>query len=106
VCAAAGAAEAQGADGAAIVNGRCSICHGDPTSAPSLKGVAGRPIASTAYSNYSDALKAKSKEAWTDANLDAFLTDSQAFANGSWMTYEEPDPKARAAVISYLKTLK
>jgi cytochrome c2 len=106
ICGLAGQAGAQGADGAGIVTSRCSVCHGDPSSAPSLTGVAGRPIASTAYSNYSDALKAKSKQAWTDANLDAFLTDSQAFAPGSWMTYNEPDPKARAAVIAYLKTLK
>lgn len=106
VCELAGQVFAQGADGAAIVNSRCNLCHADPSSAPSLKGVAGRPIASTAYSNYSDALKAKANIPWTDANLDAFLTDSQAFAPGSWMTYNEPDPKARAAVIAYLKTLK
>ena len=106
VCGLAGQALAQGADGAAIVSSRCDVCHGDPSSAPKLAGVAGRPIASTAYSNYSDALKAKSKQVWTDANLDAFLTDSQAFAAGSWMTYNEPDPKVRAAVIAYLKTLK
>ena len=93
-------------DGAGIVGSRCNVCHGDPSSAPALAGVAGRPIASTAYSNYSDALKAKSKQVWSDANLDAFLTDSQAFAPGSWMTYAEPDAKTRAAVIAYLKTLK
>jgi cytochrome c len=106
LCAGAEPALAQGADGAAIVSSRCGVCHGDPSSAPPLAGVAGRAIASSTYSNYSDALKAKSKQVWSDTNLDAFLTDSQAFAPGSWMTYSEPDPKARAAVIAYLKTLK
>jgi cytochrome c len=105
VCGLASQALAQGADGAAIVASRCNVCHGDPTSAPSLTGVAGRAIASTAYSNYSDALKAKSKQVWSDVNLDAFLADSQTFAPGSWMSYTEPDPKTRAAVIAYLKTL-
>ena len=105
LCAVAGQSAAQD-DGASIVQSRCNVCHGDPSSAPSLAGVAGRPIASTAYSGYSDALKAHSKDTWTDANLDAFLTDSQAFAPGSWMTYSEPDAKTRAAIIAYLKTLK
>jgi cytochrome c len=104
---AAGAAAAQSAaDGAGIVNSRCNICHADPNSAPSLAGVSGRQIASSAYSGYSDALKAHAKDSWSDANLDAFLTDSQAFASGSWMDFKEPDAKARASVIAYLKTLK
>ena len=102
----AGPAAAQGADGAAIVNNRCNVCHSDPTSAPSLAGVVGRPIASSAFSGYSDALKARAKDVWSEGNLDAFLTDSQAFASGSWMDFKEPDPKARTAVIGYLKTLK
>ncbi len=106
ICGPSGPAAAQPADGAGIVNSRCNVCHADPNSAPSLAGVAGRAIASSTFSGYSDALKAHGKDVWSDANLDAFLTDSQAFANGSWMTYNEPDPKARAAVIAYLKTLK
>ena len=106
VCGTASQALAQSTDGASIVESRCNVCHADPSSAPPLAGVAGRPIASTAYGNYSDALKAKRNVPWTDANLDAFLTDSQAFAPGSWMTYNESDPKVRAAVIAYLKTLK
>jgi cytochrome c len=97
---------AQDADGSVIVNTRCNVCHGDPDMAPPLKGVAGRPIASTAFSGYSDALKAHKSETWTDDKLNAFLTNTQAFASGSWMDFQEPDAKARAAVIAYLKTLK
>ncbi len=106
ICLLAGPAGAQSADGAAIVNGRCNVCHADPSSAPPLAGVAGRPIASSSFMGYSDALKAHGKDVWSDANLDTFLTDTQAFASGSWMDFKEPDPKARAAVIAYLKTLK
>jgi cytochrome c len=106
LCALVGPAGAQPVDGAAIVNNRCDVCHADPSSSPSLTGVVGRPIASSAFNGYSDALKARGKDVWSEANLDAFLTDSQAFAPGSWMDFKEPDPKARAAVIAYLKTLR
>jgi cytochrome c len=104
-CGLAGSAAAQDA-GASIVNSRCNVCHSDGSSAPPLAGVVGRPIASSAFSGYSDALKARAKEVWSEGNLDAFLTDTQAFASGSWMDFKEPDPKSRAAVIAYLKTLK
>jgi cytochrome c len=83
---------------------QCTFCH-DGTSGPELEGVAGRKIAGTDFT-YSDALKAKSSETWTDANLDAFLKDTQGFAPGSKMMMTVPDDANRAAVIAYLKTLK
>jgi cytochrome c len=105
VLAVAGAAAAQDMDGATIVNRRCMLCHSNAEQAPSLKGVVGRPIASIADYGYSDALKAH-KEAWSESTLDTFLTNTQAFAAGSWMDFSESDPKVRKAIIDYLKTLK
>ena len=106
VCVASAPANAQSAaDGATIISTRCNVCHSDPSTAPSLKGAYGRLTASTDY-GYSDALKAHNKDTWTDASLDAFLTDTAAFAPGTYMDFKEPDPKARASVIAYLKTLK
>jgi len=101
----ASAAAAQDADGATIFNRRCNLCHGNAEQAPSLKGVVGRPIAAIADYGYSDALKGH-KEAWSESSLDKFLTNTQTFAPGSWMDFQEPDPKVRKAVIDYLKTLK
>lgn len=81
----------------------CSGCHA--SFAPTLKGVAGRKIASVEGASYSDALKAKSSDTWTDANLDAFLKDPNTFAPGNMMGVGVPDDKARADIIAYLKTL-
>jgi cytochrome c len=106
VFAAGPAAAAGGADG---FNDTCSVCHGlDAASgpiAPSLKGIAGRKIASLTDFDYSAALKAKGG-VWTDAALDAFIADPQTFAPGSSMPSGEPDPAKRQAIIDYLKTVK
>jgi cytochrome c len=87
----------------------CAACHSlDAASspvAPSLKGVAGRKIASLTDFDYSTALKAKTGT-WTDANLQAFIADPQTFAPGSDMPAGEPDPVKRQAIIDYLKTVK
>lgn len=84
---------------------QCSFCH-DGVSGPDLKGVSGRKIGSTDFS-FSEALKAKGQtETWTDANLDAFLKDSAAFAPGTVMAVAVPDDAQRAAIIAYLKSLK
>ena len=84
---------------------QCKFCHDDDTLGPPVTGVSGRKIASTSYS-YSDALKAKADQTWTDENLDAFLKNPNEFAPGTQMQLSVPDDAARKAIIEYLKTLK
>lgn len=101
------AGPAAAAGGADAFNDNCGVCHGlDAASspvAPTLKGVAGRKIASLTDFDYSAALKAKGGT-WTDAALAAFIADPQAFAPGNSMPSGEPDPVKRQAIIDYLKT--
>lgn len=83
----------------------CKGCHG-VSIAPTLRGVIGRPIASVAtFAGYSDALKTKSSMTWTQANLDAFLTEPAAFAPGTLMTQTIADAQRRADLIAYLASL-
>lgn len=89
----------------------CKACHtfdeGGPNRVgPNLHGVVGRPIASHAGFSYSDSLKEKSGETWTDAHLNAFLTKPKDFASGTKMGFagfhKEED---RVAVIAYLRSI-
>jgi cytochrome c len=83
----------------------CKGCHG-VSIAPTLRGVVGRPIASVvSFAGYSDALKSKSSMSWTEANLDAFLTDPARFAPGTLMTQTIADAQQRADLIAYLAML-
>jgi cytochrome c len=82
----------------------CRTCHGGLI-APTLRGIAGRPIASTDFGHYSAGLRAKAGESWTDANLDAFLRAPAEFAPGTEMSASVPEAQARADVIAFLKTL-
>lgn len=99
---AAGPALAQ--DGAQLFNMQCKMCHGGSPMGPALTGVAGAPIASKSFA-YSPGLKARGGT-WSDANLDAFLKAPAAFAPGTKMLISVPADANRAAIISYLKTLK
>lgn len=103
-----GAATAQTAAPTAFA--RCNTCHGPnalpANKGPDLKGVFNRAIASESGYAYSDALKAKSSQRWTEANLNAFLTKPGDFANGTKMRTGVSDAAQRAEVIAYLKTLK
>jgi cytochrome c len=67
----------------------CLRCHSfgssTPTStAPSLLHVYGRPVASDAFANYSDALKSKGGS-WNDENLSSFLRNPNSYAPGTQM---------------------
>jgi cytochrome c len=102
-------APALAATGQDVFNDKCAECHttdaaSTPT-APSLKGVVGRNIASLKDYQYSPALKAK-PGAWTEQALDTFLFNPRGFAPGTDMLVGAPDPGDRKAVIDYLKTLK
>ena len=98
-------AQAPAQDGAGKFADICSGCHYEGSDdSPPLGGVTKRQIAGLPGYAYSPALKAKTG-AWTDANLDALITDSQVFAPGTPMMVQVSDPATRAAIIAYLKTL-
>lgn len=91
---------------------QCQACHsvdakGPSRMGPSLHGVYGAKIASRpGYSHYSKALSGTQGK-WDDAKLDLWLTRPTKFATGTSMAFAGiPDPKRRADVIAYLKTLK
>jgi cytochrome c len=98
------------ATGEAVFIDKCGDCHTlDPNpaaTAPALRGVVGRKIASVPGFSYSDALKAKAGGVWTDASLDAFIAAPKTFAPGTTMVGGAADPADRAAIIDYLKTAK
>jgi cytochrome c len=87
----------------------CKVCHtfdkgGATLIGPNLYGVVGMKIASHEGVTYTPALKAKEGN-WTYENLDAWLTNPQAFAPGTAMAFPGiPDIKKRAAVIAYLRS--
>ena len=100
------AAPAFAATGQDVFIDKCGDCHTvDPPSgtAPALKGVVGRKVASLPDFQYSDALKAKGGT-WTEAALDAFIADPKAYAAGTQMTAGAADPADRKAIIDYLKS--
>jgi cytochrome c len=88
----------------------CQACHNFEKGAgakigPPLYGVVDRPKGSVAGFDYSEAIKSKGGE-WTYADLDQFLTNPKAYAQGTKMTFAgEPDPAKRADIIDYLHTL-
>lgn len=96
-------------DGAALYNIQCKTCHsltGASTPAgPTLKGVAGRKLASAQGYSYSPGLTKKGGT-WTDAALDAYLTNPTGYAPGTRMFNRVGSPQARTAIITYLKTQK
>ncbi|MBF0268966.1 MAG: cytochrome c family protein [Alphaproteobacteria bacterium] len=88
---------------------QCKACHtaepgGKNLTGPNLAGVVGRARASVAGFKYSDAMAA-SKEAWSEAALDNYLTDPKKAIPGNKMTFKGlAKPEDRAAVIAYLKS--
>ncbi|MBB5687752.1 c-type cytochrome [Sphingobium boeckii] len=91
--------------------GQCATCHaikagGAKKLGPELSNLAGKPAAAKPGFVYSKALKA-AKIVWTDAKLDAYLAQPSKTVPGTSMVYGGMrDPKARAAIIAYLKSLR
>lgn len=96
---------------AAFMSLGCIACHtfaegGKAGIGPNLYGVVGGPIAHMEGYTYSAGIKAKHDQKWTFAELDAWLTKPAAFSPGTKMTFVGvPDPKKRADVIAYLRSL-
>lgn len=84
----------------------CEECHGAAATAPTLRGIIGREVASVAsYYGYSEAMKAKKPMKWTAETLDAYLKSPPDFAPGNLMYREYPDAQMRADIIAFLATL-
>lgn len=106
-----GLANAQAQDAAAggMAFQQCADCHspgsGDGVG-PGLKGVFGRRAGSKSGFVYGPAM-ARSTIVWDDTALDNFLASPQKALPGTAMAWPgEDDPKARADLIAYLKTLR
>jgi len=88
----------------------CTSCHSyhenEPLLVgPPLWGVVGRPVASVAGYDYSQALRSVGGT-WDVARLDQFLAKPEAFAPGTKMDMGGiPDAKDRAEVVEFLQTL-
>lgn len=88
----------------------CQSCHNFESGAgakagPPLYGVVARAKASVEGFAYSEALKSKGG-AWTYADLDLFLANPRAYAEGTKMAFAgESDPAKRADIIAYLRSL-
>ncbi len=88
---------------------QCSVCHStDGTNGvgPTLKGIVGSKAAEVPGFRFSRAMRASSVT-WDDKSLDAYIADPQKAIPGNVMPFSGlADPKERADLIAYLKTLK
>jgi cytochrome c len=108
---AARAAEGDAARGERVFQ-RCFSCHSVAASetaqlqGPSLFGIMGRPAATVAGFEYSDAMKAKAAAGlvWNPEALDRFISDPDAFVPGTPMVVLPPlrEAQERADLIAYL----
>jgi len=85
---------------------RCSGCHAPNINkeGPRLRGVYGRKAASVADFEYSDALR-KVDVHWDEASLERWLSDPDAMAPGTDMSFHVKDADERKAIVAYLKAL-
>lgn len=71
---------------------------------PTLRGIVGRPAATVEGYNYSETmLKTLKGMEWTEAALNVWLTNTQAWVPGVYMYYKQEDPEIRRKIIVYLK---
>jgi len=95
---------------AGVKSAGCVACHsfnegGKAGVGPNLYGVVGGPHAHMQGYDYSTALKGKSGN-WDFAAMNEWLKKPSAYAPGTKMSYAGlADPKKRADIIDYLRTL-
>ncbi|MEZ5566638.1 MAG: c-type cytochrome [Gammaproteobacteria bacterium] len=84
---------------------RCAACHSLDANrvGPALAGVVGRRAGTAPDYAYSDAVRAASVS-WSEAAIDAWLSNPENLIPGQKMGYSVPDAQDRADVISFLKS--
>lgn len=90
----------------------CGSCHNlnYPSStpgAPHLRNLLGRNIASASdFPGYSDALKSRGEDVWTEESLEAFLRDPQSFAQGTAMPKLDLTDAEISELMTQIKLLR
>ena len=75
-----------------------------PPFGPNLRGIVGRPAGSVVGYTYSDTMmKTLKGMEWTEAALNVWITNPQAWVPGVYMYYKQKDPEIRRKIILYLK---
>ena len=76
-----------------------------PPFGPNLRGIVGRPAGSVEGYTYSNTmLKTLKGMEWTEAALNVWITNPQAWVPGVYMYYKQADPEIRRKIILYLKS--
>ncbi|MDG5495244.1 c-type cytochrome [Niveispirillum sp. BGYR6] len=88
---------------------RCASCHAlEPAGAtkkgPHLQGIFGRTAGTQKGFRYSKTMR-QSALVWDAYTLDNYLYDPPHTMKGTSMVLKTPEPKDRADLIAYLKTL-
>jgi cytochrome c len=88
---------------------QCAACHsidGTNGTGPTLKGVFGRQSGAVPGFRYSRAMRGAAIT-WDDKTLDQYLSNPQELVAGNIMPFSGiPDPKERAEIIKFLRSLK
>ncbi len=92
---------------------KCKVCHSNAKGAPNkvgpnLFGIVGKGVAENATFTYSSAMAGlKGKKTWTEAELDAYLTNPKTKVAGTKMIFAGiPNKVDRENLIEWLKTQK
>lgn len=109
--AAAGSAQAESA-GEKLFKQQCAACHAVAKDAPmgmgpNLSGIVGKQAGKMEGFKYSaEFKKGLDGKKWTPELLNAWLTEPQDVAPGTYMMYKQGDAAVRKTIIDYLKTVK
>lgn len=95
--------------GEAAFKARCITCHAlegntSKKAGPHLQGIFGRTAGTLEGFRYSKTMR-QSALVWDAYTLDNYLYDPPHTMKGTSMVLKTPDPKVRADLIAYLKTL-